>query len=84
MCQLTKLERIFYGFLIAVDCRRYLYLTGGVFTLFKNESSDMASMLDILTLKETALPALNHARRSHSSLILNRHLFVVGGYFSVG
>ena len=36
-------------------------------------------MLNIKTLEQKELPDLNQARYGHASLILNGHLFVMGG-----
>ena len=36
-------------------------------------------MLDIYSLEQKELPDLNQARYAHTSLILNSHLYVMGG-----
>ena len=40
-------------------------------------------MLDIYSLEQKELPDLNQARYDHASLILNGHLFVMGGMKSL-
>ena len=78
---LTYLYRYVCDFSIAVDKRCDMYITGG-FTVNTNNLTNKASMLNIQILKQKELPDLNQARHGHSSLILNGHLFVMGGFTS--
>ena len=83
--QITYLTRIYRStvcaFSVAVDARRYFYLTGGRNVLEVFVGSRVASMLDIKTQEEKELPELNHVRSNHSSIILDSHLFVFGGHY---
>ena len=78
---LTYLKRYFVDFFVAVDKRRDFYLTGG-HTGNNNNPLNKAAMLNIESLEQKELPNLNQARYALSSLILNGHLFVMGGQTS--
>ena len=69
------------NFSLAVDLRRYFYITGGTFT-DESERQKTASVLDIKTLDQWSLPQLNIGRSDHSSIILMNHLFVFCGFSS--
>ena len=66
-------------FQVAVDKRRFIYLTGGHEAHDENKPSNKVSMLNLHTLEQRELPDLNLARYRHASLILNSYLFVMGG-----
>ena len=78
---LTHLDRDVEWFSIAVDKRRDFYITGG-YIYNSNQVSKKASMLNIESLEQKELPDLNQARSTHTSLILNGLLFVMGGRIS--
>ena len=64
-------------FSLAGYLKRFIVLTGG--KTGNEEYSNIATMLDTLTGSLQELPSLIHARRSHSSIALDKHLYAIGG-----
>ena len=79
--QLAPLSRTAVNFSVSVYLRKYLLISGG-HNGNQNNAIKSVSMLELTSHKEQALPDLNQARFRHSSIVLDKYLYAIGGLIS--
>ena len=61
-------------FALAVQNDRYIHISGG-----RGTNSKQTAVLDTVPDLWLSRPVMNHGRANHAAMVLDKHLYVIGG-----